>query len=322
MNTDRWSFATDLQIQSGAGKGEVLAELHNATKLFGTGTAAVEAVSAVDMAIRAGELLAVLGPNGAGKTTAISMLTGLRRPTSGTARLFGRDPRDLAARQRVGVMLQASGVPETLRVRELLNEFRGYYPDPLPMTAVVAAAGLGGLEGRLYGELSGGEQRRVLFAIALCGDPELLFFDEPSTGLDVEVRRGLWSTLRELTTAGRGVVLTTHYLEEADALADRIVVLDHGRVIAEGSPSQIKALVPGRRIRVQSSVAAADAAAFPGVQHASREGVWLEMLTGRAEPALAALMARDPAIANLTVVEPSLEEAFLAITTTNKEAAA
>jgi len=299
-------------------RGAVLGELRNASKRFGD----VDAINDVSLAVHAGELLAVLGPNGAGKTTAISMLTGLRRPTSGTARLFDRDPRDIAARRRVGVMLQASGVPETLRVSELLDEFCGYYPDPLPLPTVIAAGGLGGLERRLYGELSGGQQRRVLFAIALCGDPELLFFDEPTTGLDVDVRRGLWSTLRELTTAGRGVVLTTHYIEEADALADRIVVLDRGRVIAEGSPSEIKAQVPGRRIRAQSSVSAADAEALPGVQRASRDGVWLEMLTGTAEPALRALMARDPAIANLTVVEPSLEEAFLALTTPTQEAAA
>ena len=178
--------------------GAVLAELREATKRFGTRASAVEAVSGVDLTVRAGEILAVLGPNGAGKTTAISMLTGLRRPTSGTALLFGRDARDLAARRRVGVMLQASGVPDTLRVRELLNEFRGYYPDPLPLAAVIAAASLDELEHRLYGELSGGQQRRVLFAIAICGNPELLFLDEPTTGLDVDVRRDQWSTLREL----------------------------------------------------------------------------------------------------------------------------
>ena len=304
-----------------AEQGAVLAELRDASKRFGAGVATVEAVNGVDLTVRAGELLAVLGPNGAGKTTAISMLTGLRRPTSGTARLFGRDPRDLAARQRVGVMLQASGVPETLRVRELLDEFRGYYPDPLPLTTVIDATGLDGLERRLFGELSGGQQRRVLFAIAMCGNPELLFFDEPTTGLDVEVRRGLWATLRDLTTAGAGVVLTTHYLEEADGLADRIVVLDRGRVIAEGSPSEIKALVPGRRIRAQTSVSASDAKSFPGVQRASRDGAWLELLTTRPEPALRELMARDLALANLTVVEPSLEDAFLALTTTKEEAA-
>jgi ABC-2 type transport system ATP-binding protein len=299
-------------------RGAVVAELRNASKRFGN----VEAVTNIDLTVCSGELLAVLGPNGAGKTTAISMLTGLRRPTSGTARLFGRHPHDLAARQKVGVMLQASGVPETLRVAELLDEFRGYYPDPLPLSAVIAAAGLDGLERRLYGELSGGQQRRVQFGIALSGNPELLFFDEPTTGLDVEVRRGLWGTLRELTAAGRGVVLTTHYLEEADALADRIVVLDRGRIVAEGSPFEIKAKVPGRRIRAQSSVSVADAEGFPGVQRASREGTWLELLTATAEPALRELMARDPSITNLTVVEPSLEEAFLALTTTTKEAAA
>jgi len=302
-------------------RGAVLAELRNATKRFGGGATTVEALTDVDLTVRAGELLAVLGPNGAGKTTAIGMLTGLRRPTSGTATLFGRDPRNIAARQRVGVMLQASGVPETLRVRELLDEFRGYYPDPLPLTATIAAAGLDGLERRLYGELSGGQQRRVLFAIALCGNPELLFFDEPTTGLDVDVRRGLWSTLRELTNAGRGVVLTTHYLEEADALADRIVVLDRGRIIAEGSPAEIKAQVPGRRIRAQSSVSVAEAEALPGVQRASRDGAWLELLTGTAEPAVRELMELDPALAQLTVVEPSLEEAFLALTTTQETAA-
>ncbi len=318
MLTHERSLAADTTRERGA----VLAELRGATKRYQAGAATIEAVTGVDLIVRAGELLAVLGPNGAGKTTAISMLTGLRRPTSGTARLFGRDPRDLAARQRVGVMLQASGVPETLRVNELLNEFRGYYAGPLPLTTVVAAAGLDGLERRLYGELSGGQQRRVLFAIALCGDPELFFFDEPTTGLDADVRRGLWSTLRELTRAGRGIVLTTHYLEEADALADRIVVLDRGRLIAEGSPSEIKAWVPGRRIRVRSTMSVTEAGALPGVQRASRDGAWLELLTATAEPALRELMARDPALADLTVLEASLEEAFLALTTTPKEAAA
>ena len=223
----------------------MLAELRGASKRFGSGAAAVDAVRDIDLTVRSGELLAVLGPNGAGKTTSISMLTGLSRPTAGTASLFGRDPRDLRARQRIGVMLQASGVPDTLRVRELLAEFRAYYPDPLSMADVVEAAGLDGLERRLFGDLSGGQQRRVLFGIALAGNPELVFFDEPTTGLDVEIRRSLWSTLRTLTGSGRGVVLTTHYLEEADALADRIVVMDRGRVIAEGTPSQVKSLVPG-----------------------------------------------------------------------------
>jgi len=203
-----------------------LAELRCASKTYGSGGQGVPAVRDLDLAVRPGELLAVLGPNGAGKSTAISMLTGLTAPTSGAALLFGQAPRAVSARQRIGVMLQASGVPETLRVRELLTAFRGYYADPLPVETVIAAAGLAGLENRLFGALSGGQKRRVLFGIALCGNPELLFFDMPTTGLGPEIRRTLWATLRELAGSGRGVVLTTHYIEEADALADRVVVLD------------------------------------------------------------------------------------------------
>lgn len=299
----------------------VLAELLGASKQFGTGASTVRAVSDLNLEVRSGELLALLGPNGAGKSTAIGMLTGLTTPTSGAARLFRRDPRDVRARRRLGVMLQASGVPQTLRVRELLTAFRGYYPAPLPMARVVAAAGLDGLEGRMFGELSGGQQRRVLFGIALAGDPDLLVFDEPTTGLDVEARRRQWATLRELARSGRGVVLTTHYLEEADFLADRIVVIDHGVVIAEGTPAEIKALVPGRRVRAQTAVSLAVASQWHGVVRASRVGPWLEVLARSAEPVLRALLDLDPWASEVTVTEPTLEEAFLTLTS-EKEASA
>ncbi len=318
MTTTPLHLATNPTSRAGA----VIASLRGASKTFGSGDSAVRAVAGVDISVRSGELLAVLGPNGAGKSTAISLLTGLARPTSGTAELFGGDPRRLAARQRVGAMLQISGVPETLRVGELLRQFRGYYPDPLPMGAIIDAAGLDGLERRLFGDLSGGQQRRVLFGIALCGDPELLFFDEPTTGLDVSVRRSLWATLRDLTRTGRGVVLTTHYLEEADVLADRIVVIDHGRVIAEGTPTQIKSLVPGRRIRAHSTVSAVHAREWPGITRASQDGSWVELLVVDAEPVLRELLAADPTLAGLTVTEPSLEEAFLTLTHSPQEAAA
>lgn len=292
----------------------VLAELQGASKVFGKGSSAVRAVSGLDLEVRSGEFLALLGPNGAGKSTAIGMLTGLTAPTSGVARLCGCDPRDVRARRRLGVMLQASGVPQTLRVRELLTQFRGYYPAPLSMAQVVAAAALDGLEGRMFGELSGGQQRRVLFGIALAGDPDLLVVDEPTTGLDVEARRGLWATLRELARSGRGVVLTTHHLEEADALADRIVVIDHGVAIARGTATEIKALVPGRRVRAKTAVGQAVASRWPGVVRASREGPWLELLAGFAEPALRALLDLDPSASEVTVTEPTLEEAFLTLT--------
>ena len=301
--------------------GAVLAELRGVSKTYGSGGSAVLAVEGVDLTVRAGELLAVLGPNGAGKTTALGMLTGLTTPSSGTARLFGRDPRDLGARQRMGVMLQSSGVPDTLRVRELLTAFRGYYPAPLPVASVVEAAGLHGLEDRLFGTLSGGQQRRVLFGIALCGDPQLVFVDEPTTGLDAEVRRTLWATLRRLAATGRGVVLTTHYLEEADALADRIVVLHQGRVIAEGTPRQIKALVPGRRITAESGIEAGQASAWAGVHHAQRDGTRLELLVSEPEPVLRELLHQDQSVTGVTVTEPTLEDAFLTLTNRTEEAA-
>lgn len=294
----------------------VLAELRHASKRYGQGEKAVDAVRELDLAVRPGELLAVLGPNGAGKSTAIGLLTGLTAPTAGEALLFGQNPRSITARQRIGVMLQSSGVPDTLRVRELLTAFRGYYPDPLPVETVIAAAGLAGLESRLFGALSGGQQRRVLFGIALCGNPELLFFDEPTTGLDPEIRRTLWATLRELAGAGRGVVLTTHYLEEADALADRVVVLDRGRIIADGTPSAIKALVQGRRITARTCVPVGEAQQWPEVRTASRDGEWLTLLVGTPEPVLGALLNRDPQVSGLTVAETSLEEAFLTLTST------
>jgi ABC-2 type transport system ATP-binding protein len=298
-----------------------MAELRGVSKTYGSGGSAVLAVEGVDLSVRAGELLAVLGPNGAGKTTALGMLTGLTTPSTGTARLFGRDPRDLAARQRIGVMLQSSGVPATLRVRELLTAFRGYYPAPLPVASVVEAAGLHGLEDRLFGALSGGQQRRVLFGIALCGDPQLVFVDEPTTGLDAEVRRTLWATLRTLAATGRGVVLTTHYLEEADALADRIVVLHQGRVIAEGTPSQVKSLVPGRRIAAETSLEAGQASGWAGVHHVQRDGTRLELLVSEAEPVLRELLYRDPSVTGVTVPEPTLEDAFLTLTNRTEEAA-
>lgn len=301
--------------------GEVLAELVSTSKTYETRGTPVHAVRTVDLAVRAGELLAVLGPNGAGKTTALGMLTGLTAPTAGTARLLGRDPRDLAARRQMGVMLQSSGVPDTLRVRELLTAFRGYYPSPLPFASVVEAAGLHGLEDRLFGTLSGGQQRRVLFGIALCGDPRLVFVDEPTTGLDAEVRRTLWATLRDLAGQGRGVVLTTHYLEEADALADRVVVLNQGRVIAEGTPAQIKSLVPGRRITAESGIGVEQASGWVGVRRAQRDGTRLELLVSEPEPVLRELLHRDPSVSALTVTEPSLEDAFLTLTHPTEEAA-
>ena len=200
----------------------------------------VEALRGLDLTIRPGELVALLGANGAGKTTAVRILLGLAAPSSGTVRVFGGNPRDAASRTRVGAVLQAARVPETLRVREHIDLFSSYYPNPLPMAEVIEAAGLGGLERRKYGDLSGGQQKRVLYALAICGNPDLLVLDEPTVGLDVEARRSLGQQIRLFIARGKSVLLTTHYLAEAEALADRVVVVHRGLVVSEGTPAEVK----------------------------------------------------------------------------------
>jgi ABC-2 type transport system ATP-binding protein len=201
---------------------------------------AIAALRNLNLTIRAGECLALLGANGAGKTTAVRALLGLVKPSGGTVQVFGGDPRDAHSRIRLGAMLQVARVPETLKVREHLDLFTSYYPAPLPIAQLLEVAGLQGLENRLFGKLSGGQKQRVLFALSLCGNPDLLLLDEPTVGLDVETRRGLWKQIRKLVDAGKSVLLTTHYLAEAEALADRVVVLHRGSVVAEGTPKEIK----------------------------------------------------------------------------------
>ncbi|HEV7670060.1 MAG TPA: ABC transporter ATP-binding protein [Thermoanaerobaculia bacterium] len=206
------------------------------------------ALDRLTLEIRPSEVLALLGPNGAGKTTTIQLLLGLARPTSGSARLFGRDPQERGARARLGAMLQVGKVPETLAVRELLRLFASYYPRPLPTEETIRRAGIGEFVDRRFGVLSGGQQRRALFGLALCGNPDLLVLDEPTTGLDIESRRSLWAAVRAFRARGGSVLLTTHHLEEADALADRIVLLARGREVASGTPAEIKASVDGANL--------------------------------------------------------------------------
>ena len=280
------------------------------------------ALDGLDLALPAGQVLALLGPNGAGKTTAISLLLGLQRPQAGQVELFGLPPQDLAARRRIGVMLQTAAVPDTLRVRELIDLTRSYYPRPRSVADCVALAGLDGLMDRRYGRLSGGQQRRVQFALALCGRPGLLFLDEPTTGLDLDARQTLWKAIRELGAQGCAVLLTTHYLEEAQALADRVVVLNHGRVVAEGTVAQIRARVAQRRIRCSTTLPAAQVQGWPGVQRAQHDGERLEIVVDAAEPVVRRLLDEDPALTELEVQRAGLADAFLALTRdAGKEAA-
>lgn len=281
------------------------------------------ALDGLDLALPAGQVLALLGPNGAGKSTAISLLLGLQRADAGTAELFGLPPQSLEARRRAGVMLQSAAVSDTLKVSELIDLTRAYYPQPRSVADLVALAGLDGLMARRYGQLSGGQQRRVQFALAVCGRPALLFLDEPTTGLDIDARQTLWKAIRELRAQGCAALLTTHYLEEAEALADRVVVMTRGRVVAEGTVTQIRAHVAQRRIRCTSAVPAERVRDWPGVQQAQRDGARLDIVADAAEAVVRRLLAEDAALSDLEVQRAGLADAFLALTrdTADQEAA-
>ena len=266
------------------------------------------------LGLQPGQLTALLGPNGAGKTTAVRVMLGVTRPTSGEARLFSVDPAERAARMRIGVMLQLSRLPDTLTPREHLALFRSYYPSPRRLEDVLALAGLSDVADRRFGQLSGGQRQRALFAIAVCGNPDLLFLDEPTVGLDVEARHLFWDAIRRLVGEGRSILLTTHYLEEADALADRVVVLHQGRTVADGLPADVKHLVAGRRLRCVTRVSSREIAGCPGVQSVRTDGSGLVVLTADAEGLARRLLALDPSLAELEITGAGLEEAFMALT--------
>jgi ABC-2 type transport system ATP-binding protein len=287
-----------------------IAELRGVTKQYG----AVTALDGVDLVLAQGQVTALLGPNGAGKTTAVRAILGLTQPTAGTVRLLGSDPRSLLARQHVGVMLQVSKVPETLRVSEHITLFSSYYPSPLPAHEILQLAGLTHLANRPFGKLSGGERQRLLFALAIAGNPDVLVLDEPTVGLDVEARRGFWSEMRGFAARGRSMLLTTHYLEEADALADRIVILQSGRIVADGAPAEIKARVAERRIRCVTRVSAPDVAAIAGVRDVRRDKHSTIVLTADVELVVRAMLALDPLLSDLEITRASLEDAFLELT--------
>src|SRR5467141_1436539 len=283
------------------------AELVDATKKYGEG----EALNGVTIRIELGEVVAMLGPNGAGKTTSISLLLGLRKPTSGKASLFGLDPTNLQSRSRVGVMLQESGVPEMLKVREIVDLFRSYYPKPMARDAAIAIAGLEEKANALVKELSGGQRQRLYFALAVCGDPEVLFVDEPTVGMDVEGRRSFIERIAEFANIGRTVVLTTHYLEEADQLAKRVVVIDRGLVIADASPQEIKSRVAGKRVRFKASgLTENDLDGLP-ITTSTITDHSVQLLTNQPEAVLRELFRRGIEISDLEVSGADLEDAFI-----------
>ncbi len=285
-------------------------EASNITKRYG----AVHALNGIDVVVAPGEIVGFLGPNGAGKTTAISVMLGLRKPTSGTTRLFGRAPDDRRARERTGVMLQESGVPFSLRVEEVIRLFQSYYPYTLPTEEILRRADLAAKRRSLIADLSGGQKQRLYFALALAGDPDLLFLDEPTVGMDVETRVSFWEQVREFAARGKTILFSTHYLEEADALASRIVVINQGRIVAEGTPYEIKRLVPNTIVRLCTNLPIDQARLLPGVQHVAADNTHLVVSTSEPEAFLRALFRADWQVTDLTMQGADLETAFRALT--------
>ena len=287
-----------------------LAQLENVSKRYGN----VSALNGLNLSVQAGEILTLLGPNGAGKTTAVSLLLNLIEPDSGKVTLFNQDPQALAARQRIGVMLQSASLPETLRVSELITLTQSYYPFPRELKEISEMAGIADLLQRPYGKLSGGQQRRVQFAMAICAKVDILFLDEPTVGLDIEAREAMWISLRKLVREGCSIVLTTHYLEEAEALANRVMVIAQGSVIAEGSVESIRSRVALRKIRCISTLDIADIKQWSHIDTVSREGQYLTIQTMNAESIARRLLNEDAGLQQLEIKRAGLAEAFIELT--------
>jgi len=287
-----------------------IAELDAVSKRFGN----VVALDKFSLEVRPGELLALLGPNGAGKTTAISLLLGLQMPDRGTARLFGMPPQSIEARRGIGVMLQEAALAPELRVFEQVDLVASYYADPLPVAKVLELSGTAPLARRPYGKLSGGQKRQVQFAMALAGRPRLLFLDEPTVGLDLQAREMVWATLRRLIADGCSIVLTTHYLEEAEALADRVAVMAKGKLIVTGTVDEMRALVVRKRITCHTSLAMEVVAGWPDVQTVSNGQHGLLITASNTENVVRRLLAADEDLHGLEVQSAGLAEAFTELT--------
>jgi ABC-2 type transport system ATP-binding protein len=285
----------------------ILARALEATRRYGD----TVALDRLNFDVHAGEIVGLLGPNGAGKTTLVNLLTGIRRPTSGRVELFGGDPRSAANRRRLGVTPQETGLPASLRVGEVVDFVRAHYDNPLGRGELLDRFGLADLVRRQTGGLSGGQKRRLAVALAFVGRPEVVFLDEPTTGLDVQARRSLWDSIRAFHEDGGTVVLTSHYLEEIEALARRVVVIGGGRVLVDDTVDAVRGVVAIRRVSLTSTEPLPPLGGLLGVE---QQGDRLHLLTPDADRLVRDLVSEDVKFTDLEVRPTSLEEAFLTLT--------
>lgn len=285
-------------------------ELQDISKRYGL----VQALSGVNLSVEPGEVVAFLGPNGAGKTTAIGIMLGLKTPSSGSVRLFGQNPESPEVRGRVGVMLQDSGIPENLTVEELVRLFGRYYPYALPLEEVLKRADLLEKRRAFVRQLSGGQRQRLYFALSIVGDPDVIFLDEPTVAMDVEARKAFWEQVRGFAALGKTILFSTHYLDEADQAASRIVVIHKGQVLKSGTPTEIKSLVAAKTIRLLTQLSAEEAGRYPGVERAERENGHLVVYSNVPEAFLERIFREGHKVSDLTVKDTDLEAAFVRLT--------
>ncbi|MFI1992018.1 ABC transporter ATP-binding protein [Actinoplanes sp. NPDC020271] len=300
--------STDL---AASGTGQLAVNLDGVVKRFGT----VTAVNGIDLHIRPGEVVALLGPNGAGKTTTVDLLLGLSQPSSGTVQVYGRTPQDAVALGLVSAVMQTGGLLKDYTIEETVRLTAVLFGRPREAVQVaLKRAGIADIGDRLVGKCSGGQQQRLRFAMALLPDPELLILDEPTTGMDVGGRREFWDAIREDAERGRTVIFATHYLEEADAYADRIVLVRRGKIVADGTASEVKALAAGRTVRATlPDPERLDLSAIPGVESSEIRGDSL-YLHGRDTDAIARYLLNQTDARDLEITSRNLEDAFLTLT--------
>lgn len=270
----------------------------------------VHALKGLAFSIDEPGVIAILGQNGAGKTTLIHCALGLEKVTNGSLTTMGYQPGHVLAKQKTGVMLQDTDLPDLLTVREHITLFASYYPEAFEADQLISLCHLQDIAERRYKKLSGGQKRRVQFALAIVGNPQLVFLDEPTTGLDIEARRNLWKVIRDFAAQGKTIVLTTHYLEEADALADRIIVMNAGKVVADAKPDDIHKQFTGSMIRCQTRLSETELSSIPGVSGMVTAGRFSELRSQDVNSTLLGLLAADPDLSDLTVYQPKLEDIF------------
>jgi len=295
----------------------IAVELRGLVKSFRTPKGVVQAVRGANLSMRAGEIVALLGPNGAGKTTTIDMLLGLTRPDEGTVRIFGRPPEEATACGAVGVMLQTGSLIRDLSVRELVTMMGSLYPTPLDVDEALQLVGIEAVADRRTQRLSGGETQRARFALALVSNPDLLVLDEPTVAMDVEARHAFWTTMRSFAMRGKTVLFATHHLEEADAYADRAVLMAKGRVVADAPTNEIKAMVGRRTIRATLADVPLSGLMLPGVERVDRRGEMVILDCMDADLALRALLDAFPHARGIELTSAGLEQAFLELTGAN-----